>query len=101
MFVRSGPTPRSYVAMTKLYEFYSRILHPKAIAGKAAEHFFFIIDVRIRQKTVVLIFWCLSWFFFSEKIFFALRKKLGQSIFRKLFILFTEINLTEIVSVPT
>jgi hypothetical protein len=36
---------------------------------KSRRTLFFIIDVRIRQKTVVLIFWCLSWFFFSEKIF--------------------------------
>jgi hypothetical protein len=29
--------------MAKLYRFYLRLLHPKAIAGKAAEHFFCII----------------------------------------------------------
>jgi hypothetical protein len=45
MFARSGPTPKqnakSHVPMTKLYKFYLRLLHPKAIAEKAAEHLFF------------------------------------------------------------
>jgi hypothetical protein len=39
--MRSGPTPRSYVPLTKLCKFYLRLLHPKAISEKAAEHFFF------------------------------------------------------------
>jgi hypothetical protein len=31
--------------MTKPYKFSLRLLHPQAIAGKAAEHFFFLIGV--------------------------------------------------------
>jgi hypothetical protein len=41
MFALSGPTHKSHVPMTKLYKFYLRLLHPKAIAEKADEHFFF------------------------------------------------------------
>ena len=45
MFVRSGPTHKGHVPMTKLCKFYFRLLHPKAIAGKADEHFFFFVGV--------------------------------------------------------
>jgi hypothetical protein len=31
--------PKSHVLMGKLFKFYSRLLHPKAIAGKAADYF--------------------------------------------------------------
>jgi hypothetical protein len=39
--MRSGPTPKSYVPVTRLCKFYLRLLHPKAIAEKAAEGRFF------------------------------------------------------------
>jgi hypothetical protein len=42
MFARSGPTHKSHAPMTKL-KFYFRLLHPKAIAGKADGHFFFLL----------------------------------------------------------
>jgi hypothetical protein len=80
MFARSGPTPKSHVSMTKLCKFYLRLLHPKEIAEKADEHFFFYWRLqlifenvnfgRIRQKTAVLVFWCLlRGIFFSKKYF--------------------------------
>jgi hypothetical protein len=64
--------------MAKLCKFYFRLLHPKAISGKANEHFLFlfllasslIFEMPIsggspRQKTVVIIFRCLlQWCFF-------------------------------------
>jgi hypothetical protein len=40
MFSRSGPTPKSHVPMTKLYKFYVRLLHPKAITEKSDKRFF-------------------------------------------------------------
>jgi hypothetical protein len=43
MFARSGSTSKSHVPMTKLCKFYLRLLHPKAIAEKAAGHFFFLL----------------------------------------------------------
>jgi hypothetical protein len=65
--------------MTKLFKFYMRLLHPKAIAVKTDEHFFLIgvfTDFRnanfgrIRQKIVVLIFWYLfHGVFFWKNIF--------------------------------
>ena len=48
---------------------------------------------RIRQKTVVFIFWCLLHGILFSRFFFALRDISGNSLFRKLFILFTEILL--------
>jgi hypothetical protein len=80
-------------------------LHPKAIVEKADEHFPFIgvltgilkypfrADPPKDRGTYFLV--PIAWYFF-RKILLAPRKTLGQSIFRKLFILFTEI-----ASVPT
>jgi hypothetical protein len=64
MYVRSGHTPNTIFQMTKLPKFYLRLLHPKAIAEKADEHFFIGVFTdfsnlnfgRIRQKVVILIF---------------------------------------------
>jgi hypothetical protein len=54
MFARSGPTRKSHVPMTKLCKLYFRLLHAKAIAEKADEHFlvpiawcFFTDDFRV------------------------------------------------------
>ena len=91
--------------MTGLCKFYFRLLHAKAIAEKADDHFFFFIGVftdfwnvnsrRIRQKTVVLIFWYLfHGIFLFENIFFLYYTEDFRVVtFRKLFILFTGILL--------
>jgi hypothetical protein len=63
--------------MRKLYKFYLRLFHAKAIAEKAADYFFFLVFTdfsnanfgRIRQKTVVLIFWYLLHGIFPGKCF--------------------------------
>ena len=60
-------------------KFYLRLLHPKAIAEKAVEHFFIgvLTDFfnanfgRIRQKTVVLTFLVLIACFFPPKYIFC------------------------------
>jgi hypothetical protein len=91
--------------MTKLCKFYLRLLHPKEIAEKAAEHFFFLLTYSLIFEMSIsggsakkdcggaLFFGAYCMVYFFEKIFFALRKILGKSLFRKLFILFTEIML--------
>ena len=38
--VRCGPTLRRHVTLTEFFQFYSRVLHPKAFPGKHADHFF-------------------------------------------------------------
>jgi hypothetical protein len=91
--------------MTRLYKFYLRLLYPKAIAEKAVERFFsllaslLIYEIRIsggsakRQRYLFLVGpYLLHGICFFE-FFFALRGVSGQSLFRKLFILFTGILL--------
>ena len=75
MFARSGTTPKSHVPITKLCKFYLRLLNPKAIAEKAAEHFFhwrlhLFLKCKFRAdppkaKAVVLIFWYLGFLLFG------------------------------------
>jgi hypothetical protein len=70
VFARSGLTPKSYFPMRKLCKLYLRLLHPKAIAGKAAGYIYFFY--------VVLIFWYrLHGILFFKITYFALRKILG------------------------
>jgi hypothetical protein len=101
--------------MTKPCKFYLRLLHPKEIAGKAAELFFFwrlhsslIFEIPIsggsakRQRHLFFDAYCMVFSSFEKNIFCsALRKISGRSIFRKLFILFTEILLKSRVCLKT
>jgi hypothetical protein len=97
--------------MRKLCQFYYQLLHPKEmIAEKADEHFFFFTSFLILKfqfradppKDCGTYFLVPITWYFSKNIFLLYGRFQGaQSIFRKLFILFTEIlHLTEIASAP-
>jgi hypothetical protein len=87
--------------MTKLYKIYFWLLHPKAIADKAAEYFFLLAPSLVFEMPIsggkrqwYLFFGAYCMVFFSKNIFCSTEGfRAITFFFCKLFILFTEILL--------
>ena len=108
MFARSRPTPKSHFPMRKLYKFYLRLLHPKAIAEKRKNRrlLFFLTSSLIfemsisggsakRQRYFFFGIIPVAWYFFSKEYFFSTEDARCQGSHFPIcfFVLFTEILL--------